>query len=43
MDPNAAQRRIDEAKRVGNKREEREARRDLREWQARGGFAPRKR
>jgi hypothetical protein len=41
MDPKAAQKRIDDARKAGDKREEREARQDLREWQRKGGFSAR--
>lgn len=38
MDPEACKRRIEQAKRDGDKAEQRAAERDLREWRAKGGF-----
>lgn len=38
MDPKATQRRIDEARKSGDKNEERDARQDLRDWRKKGGF-----
>lgn len=38
MDPKATQKRIEDARKNGDKREERDAKQDLRDWRAKGGF-----